>query len=267
MALHRLDERRADRARRGAFDELGRDAEARVVVEAADELELVAALELHAAHDVHLPELHGAHPLPAPVVLAALATALRIDQAMAHEAAVDRGARGQRSDLLTAEVVSDGARAPAGVGAAQFDDARLDLRRHLVRAGGRPRGVVGESGDAAARIAAQPAVHGLPAHPVAARHLGDAGAAQDLEHCLMTLLHDSQLDEHDLCPPSNRLSYESLSRELRRRRRAWSVTQVPEPLSPGYRSRVPKLSRTYRSHSVKHVPGPYMLVPLPRVGR
>jgi len=202
MALHRLDERRADRARRGAFDELGRDAEARVVVEAADELELVAALELHAAHDVHLPELHGAHPLPAPVVLAALATALRIDQAMAHEAAVDRGARGQRSDLLTAEVVSDGARAPAGVGAAQFDDARLDLRRHLVRAGGRPRGVVGESGDAAARIAAQPAVHGLPAHPVAAGDLGDAGAAQDLEHCLMALLHDSQLDEHDLCPPS-----------------------------------------------------------------
>jgi hypothetical protein len=88
------------------------------------------------------------------------------------------------------------------VGAAQLDDARLDLRRHLVRAGGRPRGVVGQAGDAARRIAAQPAMDGLPCDPVAAGDLGDAGAAEDLEHCLVALLHDSQLDEHDLCPPS-----------------------------------------------------------------
>lgn len=32
------------------------------------------------------------------------------------------------------------------------------------------------------------------------------------------------------------------------------VTQVPKPLSPTYRNRVPKLSLTYRSHSVKHEP-------------
>ena len=33
-----------------------------------------------------------------------------------------------------------------------------------------------------------------------------------------------------------------------------SVTQVPEPLSPRNRSRVPKLSGAYRSHRVKHEP-------------
>jgi hypothetical protein len=34
------------------------------------------------------------------------------------------------------------------------------------------------------------------------------------------------------------------------------VTQVPEPLSPSCRTRVPKVSPTYRSHSGKHLPGP-----------
>ena len=33
-----------------------------------------------------------------------------------------------------------------------------------------------------------------------------------------------------------------------------SVKQLPESPSPSYRSRVPKLSPTYRSHGVKHEP-------------
>jgi len=36
------------------------------------------------------------------------------------------------------------------------------------------------------------------------------------------------------------------------------VKQVPEPLSPKYRNRVPKLSNRSRSHSVKYVPGSYI---------
>ena len=35
------------------------------------------------------------------------------------------------------------------------------------------------------------------------------------------------------------------------------MTQVPEPLSPRYRSRVREVSASYRSHGVNHVPGPH----------
>src|SRR5665647_1772652 len=68
--------------------------EARVVVDAGHELELTTVTEAHAAHHVHLPELHGLGALPAAVVLAPSAALLGIDQAMAYQAAVDRGARG-----------------------------------------------------------------------------------------------------------------------------------------------------------------------------
>ena len=37
--------------------------------------------------------------------------------------------------------------------------------------------------------------------------------------------------------------------------------QVPEPVSPRYRSRVLKVSCRCRSHSVKHVPEPHSLMP------
>ena len=35
----------------------------------------------------------------------------------------------------------------------------------------------------------------------ARRHLGDREANHDLKDCLVALLHDSQPDEHDACPP------------------------------------------------------------------
>ena len=37
-----------------------------------------------------------------------------------------------------------------------------------------------------------------------------------------------------------------------------TASQVPEPPSPSYRTRVPKLSPTNRSHHVKHVPGQHI---------
>jgi hypothetical protein len=45
---------------------------------------------------VHLPELHHPQALPPPVVLALPSALLRLDQVVAQEAAVDRGAAGQR---------------------------------------------------------------------------------------------------------------------------------------------------------------------------
>jgi hypothetical protein len=40
-----------------------------------------------------------------------------------------------------------------------------------------------------------------------------------------------------------------------------SGKQLPEPLSPSYRNRVPKLSSTYRSHSVNYEPGLHTISP------
>ncbi len=37
------------------------------------------------------------------------------------------------------------------------------------------------------------------------------------------------------------------------------VRDLPEPLSPSNRTRVPKLSPTYRSHNVQYEPGPHKL--------
>jgi hypothetical protein len=134
--------------------------------------------------------------LPAAVVLAPSAPLLRVDQAVAEEAAVDRGATRHGGDLFAGEVVGDGARPPGGVEKAQLDDARLDLGPHLVGAGAGARRLTGQAGEAELRVAAQPAVHGLARDPVAEGDLGDGQPAHDLENCLVALLHDSQLDEH-----------------------------------------------------------------------
>jgi hypothetical protein len=83
-----------------------------------DDLELAAACEPHAAHHVHLPELHGPEALPAAVVLALAAPPVRLDQPVAQKAAVDRGAPGERGELLAREVVEQRARPPARVLAA-----------------------------------------------------------------------------------------------------------------------------------------------------
>ena len=55
----------------------------------------------------------------------------------------------------------------------------------------------------------------------------------------------STLETTDHQPPPRRLTHD---------RQTQSVKQLPEPVSPSYRNRVPKLSPTYRSHSVKHEP-------------
>ncbi len=198
------------------------------------------SLSLHAAHDVHLPELHGLQAFPAAVVLALATALLGIDQAMAHQAAIDRGARGLALELLPRQVVGDRARAPARVGEAHLDDARLDRRRRAVRAACWSRRGVGQAADAAARVASQPAVQRLAADPVAPRHRDHAVAREDLEHCLVALFHDPQLDEHDLSLPVERPLPVVSSRRVApvrwrdcRTATEATVAQEPKPLSPG----------------------------------
>ena len=84
----------------------------------------------------------------------------------------------------------------AGCSLAQVHDARLDGGRHLVGQLAGRAGCVGQGADATGGVPAQPAVHRLARDLVAEGGLGDAEAAEDLQHCLVALLHDSQLDEH-----------------------------------------------------------------------
>lgn len=85
-----LGEHGAHRLGRGPGHEPRSDAEPGVVIDPGDRLELCATGEHHSAHDVHLPKLHRPGALPAAVVLGPAPARLGIDQALAHQAAVDR---------------------------------------------------------------------------------------------------------------------------------------------------------------------------------
>jgi hypothetical protein len=87
-----------------------------------------SAGEDHAAHDVHLPQLHGPGTLPALVVAAALAPGLGSMRPCADQAAIDRRAARHGVDAVAPQLMADGAGAPAGMGPAQLEDGGLDLQ-------------------------------------------------------------------------------------------------------------------------------------------
>ena len=72
--------------------------------------------------------------LPALVVLAPAAPGRGLDQAVADEGPIDRGATGDRIDTSGGELIADRARSPAGVLVTHLDDLGFDFRRHLERA-------------------------------------------------------------------------------------------------------------------------------------
>jgi hypothetical protein len=92
VGVEGLDERIAHRTCGCPCDYLGDDTEARMVVDARDDREGETTGELDVAHHVDLPQLHRPGPLPALVVVAPTPPGLGLDQAMAHETAIDRGA-------------------------------------------------------------------------------------------------------------------------------------------------------------------------------
>ena len=58
-------------------------------------------------------------------------------------------------------------------------------------------GAIHEPGEALVLVPAQPPMHGLTRHVEASRHLNDRNAIADhREHCLIPLLHDTQLHQH-----------------------------------------------------------------------
>lgn len=92
VALKGGEEHVADGPRDRPVHEPAGDAEAAVVIDPGDQLEVGAVVQEHARHDVHLPELHRPLALPAAELLAALPAAAQLDQPVALQAAVDRRA-------------------------------------------------------------------------------------------------------------------------------------------------------------------------------
>ena len=146
VPLHRLEQRVAHRPRGRALDDLRRDAEARMVVDAGHDRRPGSVLQPYAKCDVHLPELHRARALPTLVVARLPSSRLRVDELVADERAVDRRARGQRHHTGADEPTEDRPWSPAGMLAPQLDDAGFDRRGHLMRARVGARTAVGEAG-------------------------------------------------------------------------------------------------------------------------
>jgi hypothetical protein len=98
---------------------------------------------------------------------------------------------------LSSQLVEDGARAPAGVGSAEFDDAGLDLGRDLVGAAIRLGALVGQRPEALGRGAHQPAVEGPAIDPLAERDVFDLGPrVEHLSDREIALLNHVELHKH-----------------------------------------------------------------------
>ena len=108
------------------------DAEAAVVIDARDDLEIGTVVQHHSAHDVHLPQLHGAVALPAAELVASLLAAAELDEVVAFETAIDARATWQWIDSFAAELVQDPARSPTGMLTTQLTDQGLQLGCDLV---------------------------------------------------------------------------------------------------------------------------------------
>jgi hypothetical protein len=117
VGVERFQERVAHRASRSSRHHPGDDAEAGAVVDPGDDRDTYPGGELDSSQDVELPQLHQSGPFPALVVVAPATSGLGLDQAVAHETAIDRRPR-RRVLELASQPVEDVAGAPAGVGSA-----------------------------------------------------------------------------------------------------------------------------------------------------
>src|SRR5439155_17917526 len=121
-------------------------------------------LEQGSAHDVHLPELHGPVPLPPAVLIPALAPPPELDQAVALQAPVDRGAGRDRAHAGPPQMVLDAAGPPPRVLPAELADHGLDLGIGLMGAAPRAVRPIGQGGQASSLVAGHPGVDALARH-------------------------------------------------------------------------------------------------------
>ncbi len=221
MAAHRQRQRITRRTSRRPSNDVGGDAEPRVVIDTGHDLGLRTIGELHTTNDVHLPQLHRPRPLPTLVVRPLPLTRLRRDQPLTHQTPIDRRQRRQRLDTVLAELMPNRARTPARMLTTQPNDPSFNLGRHLMRTRQRPRRTIDKTGQTLGRVPAQPLMNRLSRHPVAAGHIGDRRpVVQHLEHCLISLFHDTQLHDHQHRPPRTRRAHMPVTKKADRDRQA-----------------------------------------------
>jgi hypothetical protein len=138
VAFQRSPEVAAHGPGRGPDHDAGADAEPGVVVHPGQDLALGAVLQEHTADHVHLPELHGAAPLPAFVGREALALGLGLDLAVPDQGPIDGHVGRDLSCPLALQLMGQTDRSPARVLATHLEDAGLDGRGHLMGARFRP---------------------------------------------------------------------------------------------------------------------------------
>jgi hypothetical protein len=167
-----------------------------VVVDPGDDLALAAVGQEQAGSHVHLPQLHRRRALPAAVLVTAPAPRHRLDQVMADQDPVDRGA-GDARVTAAFQLEDQAARPPAAVRGAQVADHCLDLGAYLPRVRLRRVRAVSQPGQSALAVTGHPPVHRLPGHPEPLGHLSDRNAVKDLKNGLVPLLDHVQLPKHE----------------------------------------------------------------------
>src|SRR5207249_5896517 len=136
-------------------------------------------------------------PLPPAVLLATLASAPELDQAVAFEAPIDRGPGRDGLETRPGQVVLDPPGSPAGVLPAELADRGLHLSPRLVGAGAGPVGPVRQGAQTSGLVPGDPGVDGLPGDPEAPGHLDDLPPLLDhRQYRLVPLFHDTQLHQH-----------------------------------------------------------------------
>jgi hypothetical protein len=78
---------------------------------------------------------------------------------------------------------------------AQLDDASFDFGHHLVRATIGFGALAGQSSEAIAGVAGEPAVKGPSVDPVADRGVLDGGSVEHLPHGVVALLNHGQIHQ------------------------------------------------------------------------
>ena len=227
----------ADRFRDRPAHEPCRHAEPAVVVDPGEDLQLGAVVEEHPSHHVHLPHLHGTLPLEAAVLVSPPTSAAELDQPVALEAAVDRGAGGHGVNAGFGELVLDPPGTPPGMLPSHLADEGFGLGERRVGTALGPVRAIGEGGEPSLLVAGDPVVHALAGHSQAAGDLDHLPPVLNhRQHCLVPLLHDAQLHKHGRPPPRRiptrrdhpgRLS--SISRSHRQRSGGTGVKHHPEP--------------------------------------
>ena len=165
-----------------------------MIIHPGDDLEIAAVVEHDPAHDVHLPQLHGPVPLPAPELVTPLLAPSELDEVVALEAPIDARAPRQWIDPFASEFVKDAPRSPSGMQTPDLADQRFELGWDLVAAAVRSMRPIGQGQHTAVVVPGDPPVNRLTRNTEMFGNLRDLPAIlEDRHDCLIALIHDTDL--------------------------------------------------------------------------